>query len=75
MKLDHLLWVGVGRLQGLDYDNQLHLHCPQTHTKTQKNRRIFNHSCDTVSHILNRCTKLQRLYQQRDNRILYIIFK
>ena len=59
-----------GRLQLLQCNSLLSLYYPNTYTKQCS---LCNHPSDTVSHIMNGCTKYQRLYQDRHNRIVNVI--
>ncbi|XP_077977516.1 uncharacterized protein LOC144433080 [Glandiceps talaboti] len=64
-------FVARGRLQLLQCESLMTLYYPESYTKSCK---ICNHPTETVSHILNGCTKFQKLYQQRHNRIVDLIF-
>jgi len=64
-------FVSRGRLQLLQCDSLLSLYYPGSYTKSCK---LCNHPFDTVSHVLNGCTKFQPMYQKRHNRIVDLIF-
>jgi hypothetical protein len=59
------------RMQLLECDSQLHLYYPNSFTKDCK---ICHHPFDTVSHILNGCTKSKNVYQERHNRVVNLTF-
>ena len=59
------------RLLILECNSRLNLYYPDVYSK---NCKICNHPSDTVSHILNGCTKYKEIYQKRHNRICDIIF-
>ena len=46
-----------------------------TYYSTEKHCRVCNHPHDTVSHILNGCTRFYLHYQKRHNRIVDIIYE
>lgn len=58
-----------GRLQLLQANSLLHIYY-----NVGKHCRLCNHPSDTVSHVLNGCTKLKDIYQKRHNRIVDIIY-
>ena len=57
------------RLQLLQCNSLIH-----TYYSTGKHCRVCNNPNDTVSHVLNGCTKLQLFYQKRHNRIVDLVF-
>jgi hypothetical protein len=59
-----------GRLQLLQCNSLLSLYYPNQYTKRCT---LCNHPTETVSHVLNGCTKYQAYYQSRHNRIVDII--
>ena len=63
-------FVVRGRMQLLQCESLMHTYFPETHTKHCK---ICFHPSDTVSHILNGCTKFEQMYQARHNRIQNLI--
>ena len=60
-------FVIKGRLQLLECESLLHTYYPQTYSKQCK---ICRHPSETVSHILNGCTKFKDMYMKRHNRVL-----
>jgi hypothetical protein len=59
-----------GRLQLLQCNSLMSLYYPLEYTQRCS---LCNHPFDTTSHVLNGCTKYQRLYQARHNRILDVV--
>ena len=64
-------FVARSRLQTLQCDSLMSLYYPTAYNKSCK---ICHHPSETASHVLNGCTKFQRLYQQRHNRIVDILY-
>ena len=65
---DLISFVYRSRLQLLQCNSLLH-----TYYATGKHCRLCNHPFETVSHVLNGCTKMQTIYQKRHNRIVDIL--
>ena len=63
-------FVLKARLQLLECESLLHTYYPHSYSKHCK---ICNHPSETVSHILNGCTKFKDMYTKRHNRALDFI--
>ena len=59
-----------GRLQLLECESLLHTYYPLTYSKQCK---ICRHPSETVSHVLNGCTKFKDMYTKRHNRVLEFV--
>lgn len=64
-------FVVKGRLQLIECESLLHLYYPNSYTKTCK---ICNHPSETISHIVNGCTKFSLMYSERHNRVVNILY-
>lgn len=65
-------FIVKGRLQLLPCRSLLHLYYPQEYTKECV---ICRHPYDTAAHVAGGCTKFNKLYQKRHNRIANIVFE
>ena len=65
-------FVVRGRQQLLQCNSLLAIYYPQRYSRSCT---LCNHPHDTVSHVLNGCTKYQRMYQARHNRLVDLICK